>query len=95
MQAQAIKRDRYVETEIIRIGGLQGQESAERLNAVLTAVEGVQEVTVTLDDSKAVVVYAPDLTSRQLLRRAVDGAGYEAIKPVHGEDGSCCGGCGG
>ena len=26
---------------------------------------------------------------------AVADAGYEALKPVHGEDGNCCGGCGG
>lgn len=95
MQSQAIRRSNYTETEIIRIAGLQGQASADALSAALGSLQGVRDVSVSLDTEKATVLYEPEQVSRELLRRAVATAGYEALKPVHGEDGVCCGGCGG
>lgn len=94
MQSEAITRSR-TDTEIIRIGGMQGPACADKLDTALTAIKGVKHVSVSLDTEKATVEFDPDLVSKQRLRVAVEDAGYEAIKPRHGEDGNCCGGCGG
>lgn len=95
MQTQAIKRDNYVETEVIRVGGLECQTCVSKLTSVLGQVAGVRDVAVSLETEKATITFEPEVTSKQLLRAAVERAGFQAIKPVHGEDGNCCGGCGG
>ncbi len=94
MQSETITRSR-LDTEIIRIEGLQGPSCADKLDAALSAVKGVSSVSVSLDTSKATVTFDPEQVSAQRLRVAVEDAGYVALKPVHGEDGHCCGGCGG
>ncbi|HUH40246.1 MAG TPA: heavy metal-associated domain-containing protein [Castellaniella sp.] len=94
MQSETLTRNR-LDTEIIRIGGLQGPACADKLDAALSAIKGVSTVSVSLDTEKATVTFDPEQTSKQRLRVAVADTGYEAIKPVHGEDGNCCGGCGG
>jgi len=95
MQTQAMQRTIHSDTEIIRIGGLKGETCVNTLNSALGAIEGVHEVSTSLASEKATVVYAPETTSKEILRQAVNQAGFEALKPVHGEDGACCGGCGG
>lgn len=87
MQTEAIKRDNYMETEIIRIGGLECQNCVSTLDTALKGVKGVRDVTVSLDTEKATITYEPEVTSKQLLRAAITNAGFEAIKPVHGEIG--------
>lgn len=94
MQSETITRARK-DTEIIRIGGLQGPACADKLDTALTAIKGVATVSVSLDTQKATVTFDPEQVSKQRLRVAVEDVGYQAIKPVHGEDGNCCGGCGG
>ncbi len=94
MQSETITRARR-DTEIIRIDGLQGPACADKLDAALSAIKGVSSVSVSLDTAKATVTFDPDQVSKQRLRVAVEDAGYHALKPVHGEDGNCCGGCGG
>jgi len=48
----------------------------------LNRVDGVAVASVNLASEKASVAYDPDLTSVDALRRAIDGAGYEAIEPT-------------
>lgn len=95
MQSQTLQRTIHAETEIIRIGGLKGEGCVNTLNAALSGIDGVHEVSTSLASEKATVSYAPKVTSKEILRDAVTAAGYEALPPVHGEDGVCCGGCGG
>ncbi len=94
MQSETVSRTR-LDTEIIRIEGLQGPACADKLNAALSAIKGVGSVSVSLDTGKATITFNPEQVSKQRLRVAVEDAGYQALKPVHGEDGACCGACGG
>lgn len=94
MQSEAIQRT-TLQTEILKIGGLQGPACASRIDAILSAVHGVHTATTALDTHKATVTFDPSKVSKQRLAVAIADAGYEYIKPVHGEDGNCCGGCGG
>lgn len=94
MQAETLKRSSQ-KTETLRLVGLRGPECADKLDRALSAVPGVSQVSVSLADEKATVTYDTAKVSTQRLQVAVADAGYEALKPVHGQDGNCCGGCGG
>ncbi|MFA7530468.1 MAG: heavy-metal-associated domain-containing protein [Castellaniella sp.] len=94
MQAETMKRS-VAKTETFRLVGLRGQDCVEALNKALASVPGVAQVSVSLSDEKATVTYDTAHASFSNLEDAVFGAGYEAMHPTHGEDGNCCGGCGG
>lgn len=80
---------------MLKLAGMQGEQCAGKLALALKAVNGVSNATVSFNDSKATVSYDEGLVSAQRLQVAVEDAGYSIAKPVHGEDGACCGGCGG
>jgi len=80
-------------TDTMQLIGLQGQESVEQLEAVLSGLDGVSEVAVSLDDEKRKITYNTAQTNLPTLQSAIKSNGFEALKPVHGEDGNCCGGC--
>ncbi len=94
MQAETLKRSSQ-KTETFRLVGLRGPACADTLDRTLAAIPGVAEVAVSLADEKASVTFDTAKVSFQRLQVAVADAGYEAMKPIHGEDGNCCGGCGG
>lgn len=94
MQAETLKRSSQ-KTETLRLVGLRGPECADKLDRALSAVPGVSQVSVSLADEKVTVTYDTAKVSTQRLQVAVADSGYEALKPVHGQDGNCCGGCGG
>ncbi|MGB6008394.1 heavy-metal-associated domain-containing protein [Castellaniella sp.] len=94
MQAETLKRSSQ-KTETMRLVGLQGPSCADKIDRVLAAIPGVSQVSVSLADEKATVTFDTAQVSTQRLQVAVADAGYEALKPVHGQDGNCCGGCGG
>lgn len=94
MQAETLKRSSQ-KTETLRLVGLRGPECADKLDRTLSALPGVSQVSVSLADEKATITFDTAQASTQRIQVAVADAGYEALKPVHGEDGNCCGGCGG
>ncbi|MBV2180567.1 heavy-metal-associated domain-containing protein [Castellaniella sp. MT123] len=94
MQAETLKRSSQ-KTETLRLVGLRGPDCADKLDRALAAVPGVSQVSVSLADEKATITFDTAQVSTQRLQVAVADAGYEALKPVHGQDGNCCGGCGG
>lgn len=94
MQAETLKRS-VQKTDTLRLIGLHGPECADKLDRALSALPGVAQVSVSLADEKMTITYDKAKVSVQRLQVAVADAGYEALKPVHGEDGNCCGGCGG
>ncbi|MER1939906.1 MULTISPECIES: heavy-metal-associated domain-containing protein [unclassified Castellaniella] len=94
MQAETLKRSAQ-KTDTMRLIGLRGPECADKLDHVLSALPGVAQVSVSLADEKMTITYDTAQVSVQRLQVAVADAGYEAMKPVHGQDGNCCGGCGG
>ena len=58
---------------------------------LLNAVKGVSEAIVT--GSSLNVRFDQDVTSTQELSTVLQRAGFDVKKPVHGEDGVCCGSC--
>ncbi len=80
---------------MLKLAGLQGEPCASKIAQALKAVNGVNNANVSFADSKATVSYDEDLVSTQRLQVAIEDAGFSIAKPVHGEEGSCCGGCGG
>jgi len=92
MLARMFKRS-VQKTETMQLLGLQGPESATALDQALSGLPGVSEVLVSLGDEKITVTYDTAQTDIPKLQSAIKNVGYEALKPVHGEDGNCCGGC--
>jgi len=89
-----------METGMMRFAGLKGTQCAQVITQTLEGIEGVGAVNLSYDtnakeDASASVTFDETLTSLALLRRAVLDAGYQVTKPAHGEEGVCCGGCGG
>jgi len=89
-----------METGMMRFAGLKGTQCAQLITQTLEAIDGVGTVNLSYDenvveDASASVTFDETLTSLALLRRAVLDAGYPVTKPAHGEEGVCCGGCGG
>ncbi|MCC2596358.1 heavy-metal-associated domain-containing protein [Pusillimonas sp. MFBS29] len=80
---------------VLKLAGLQTEQCAATLAGALKAIDGVQAVEVSFKNSKATVSFNEELVSNQRLEVAVQDAGYQIAKPKHGEDGECCGGCGG
>lgn len=80
---------------MLKLAGLKDEGCAIKVMDALKSVKGVNDADVSFDKAKASVTYDEDLVSLQRLKVAVEEAGYGIAKPVHGEDGACCGGCGG
>jgi P-type Cu+ transporter len=59
---------------------LSDDNDARRLEKALSSLEGVLEATVTYASEKARVKYIPTIVTQAELRRAVSGAGFEAVE---------------
>jgi copper chaperone CopZ len=69
-------------TELV-IGGLTGDASVSRLKEALSAVPGVLEVSVNLEDGRASIILDGDaIPSQESLIKAVTDAGFEARSAV-------------
>lgn len=80
---------------MIKLAGLKDEGCVIKVADALKAIKGVDTADVSFEKSKASITFDEDLVSLQRLKVAVEDAGYGIAKPVHGEDGACCGGCGG
>ncbi|NLC35054.1 MAG: heavy-metal-associated domain-containing protein [Alcaligenaceae bacterium] len=80
---------------MLKLAGLKDEGCAIKLTDALKSVNGVNDADVSFDKAKASVTYDEETVSLQRLKVAVEEAGYAIAAPVHGEDGACCGGCGG
>lgn len=94
MQAETLKRSSQ-KTETMQLLGMQGPDCADAIDRALSTVPGVAQVSVSLADQKATITYDMAQANVKHLQSAIKQAGFESLKPVHGEDGNCCGGCGG
>lgn len=80
---------------MLKLDGLKDSGCAIKITDALKAIKGVDTADVSFEKAKASVSFDEELVSLQRLKVAVQDAGYSIAKPVHGEDGACCGGCGG
>lgn len=84
-------------SESLKLAGTTTQDCADSVIRTLQGVNGVGGVAVVLENSEVSVQFDDQLTSSQELQNVLEQAGYAlcAKKSGHGENGSCCGGCGG
>src|SRR5690606_15204187 len=64
----------------LAIKRLADDNDARRLEKALTALEGVLEAQVNYATEKARVQYVPTIITQAELRRAIAGAGFEALE---------------
>ncbi|MDP3843742.1 MAG: heavy-metal-associated domain-containing protein [Oxalobacteraceae bacterium] len=84
-------------SETLKLTGTTNQNCADSVTRVLRGVRGVGEIEIALESSEVKVQFDDQITSSQELQNVLVQAGYaiSTEKSVHGENGSCCGGCGG
>lgn len=84
-----------MQTETVKIVDMTNQTAADTIRQTLAKLEGVGDIDISLQDQKAIVSFDETLASKYGVRMAIEDLGFEIALPVHGEDGNCCGGCGG
>ncbi len=62
----------------IKIGGMTCGGCARSVTAVLSALPGMQNVAVDLDNAKATVTFDPAKLDQAAMAKAIEDAGYEA-----------------
>jgi copper chaperone len=67
-----------MEHVVIKVGGMSCQGCVASVARVLQAVDGVAQVSVSLEKGEAEVKFDPGRTALPALRQAVEDAGYEA-----------------
>jgi len=80
---------------MLNLAGMKDEGCAIKVANVLNALKGVDYADVSFQKAKVSLTFDETLVSLQRLKVAIEDAGYGIAKPVHGEDGACCGGCGG
>lgn len=83
-------------TETMNVKGMTCGACVNAITRALKATSGVQEVAVDLAAGKVSVGYDAAVASREHLRAAVRGAGFEVAEQAAAAKraGGCCGGCG-
>ena len=62
-----------------------------RVTKALKSVDGVDDVSVSLDSGEATISYDEHLTSKPILRSAIVAAGYGSSEQIGAAKGGCCG----
>lgn len=83
-----------MQTEIFKVSGMTCGGCVSKVTKILKAINGVDEVNVTLANGEAKVQFDADLSSSAELKAAVKGAGYgvDETKPIQSQQHKgCCG----
>lgn len=64
--------------EVFRVLGMSCQGCVRSVSRALVALDGVEEVEVSLEEGAARVLYVPERTSADAIRAAIVEAGFEA-----------------
>lgn len=87
-----------MQSETLKLTGTTpNQDCADSVIRALKGVRGVSEIVLGHENSEVKIQFDDEITSKQELQNVLAQAGYalSAEKAVHGENGSCCGSCGG
>lgn len=66
--------------ETLALGGMHCASCQKIIEMSLTEIEGVQKATVNLATERALVVYDPNKVKIEVLIKAIEGAGYTAVR---------------
>lgn len=85
-----------MQKQVLKVRGIISEDCTDKVTSALMAVNGVNDVTVSLANRQAIIVLDENLATLPKLAAALAGAGYdiEANGDMQ-EPRSCCGGCGG
>ncbi len=78
-----------MQTEILKVNGLNDEACANQIAHALTALDGVGAVTVSLAGRRVTVQIDEQRSSRAQVQRVLSEAGF----PAEAQNASCCGGC--
>ena len=67
-----------METVVIEIAGMSCQACVKTVNAVLTALPGVDQVEVALAAGQASIAYDPELANVAQFKDAIEAVGFDA-----------------
>jgi len=84
-----------MKTENLTFPGTLNEASAMEAAKVLNAIKGVSKVAITTSTGTINVSFDDEITSLQEVRAALEKAGFGPKRRSHGEEGMCCGSCGG
>lgn len=80
-----------MKSETLHLIAPLNETTSSKVVSLLNAVKGVNEAIAT--GSSLNIRFDQDVTSTQELSTILQRAGFDVKKPVHGEDGVCCGSC--
>lgn len=83
-----------MKSEILQLSGALNEASAINVAQALNGVKGVSKVAIATASASVAVDFDDGITSAQELRAILQQAGF-GLKKAHGEQGMCCGSCGG
>ena len=83
-----------MQSETLSLTEKLSDASASEAVRVLNGIPGVRKAAVASEAAIA-VDYDEELTSLQEVRTVLRKAGFSIRVPQHGEEGMCCGSCGG
>lgn len=83
-----------MEIATLKIDGIQSEQCTTTLKDALSALTGVARASVSFASKHALVNFDPTVINTVQLKEAVRDAGFDVL-PAHGEEGNCCGSCGG
>ena len=84
-----------MKSETLQLVGTLDETTAMNVARVLNTVDGVSKVAFSTAAASVNVDFDEHVTSRQELSTALHRSGFGVKKAAHGEEGSCCGSCGG
>ncbi|MBI3526127.1 MAG: heavy-metal-associated domain-containing protein [Betaproteobacteria bacterium] len=67
-----------MESTLLKVGGMSCQGCVKSVTKVLSELPGVVKAEVSLERGEASVDYDADKITRDVMKRAVDDAGFEA-----------------
>ncbi|GLJ04984.1 hypothetical protein SUGI_0008370 [Cryptomeria japonica] len=63
---------------LFRVGGMQCSACAASIEKAVKRLTGIQDATISVLNSKAQVIYHPEFVNEELIREAIEDAGFEA-----------------
>ena len=67
-----------METTVVKVNGMTCMGCVASVKKVLTAIDGVQQVDVSLEKAQATIVYDAAHSQPAQFRTAIEAAGFEA-----------------
>ena len=84
-----------MKAETLRLSGALDETGALEIARVLNTLSGVSKIAIATAAGAINVTYDENVTSMQEVRTVLKKAGLAAKRLEHGEEGMCCGSCGG